>query len=122
MISVDKKDAKFWIRKKGLQEVIRETAYGYTKTNDPKKYHSMLKDLQQYQKWYLTNYKETHKGLTLKDKRYMINLVTQDEEILFVEINQRGLLFRINLYPQTERYSLEVLEDAKNYQLLPLFI
>lgn len=104
-----------WVRREELQQVINEWAYShYSKGDNPRYLKGLETVSQEFKEWCQSNHiKQTSKGYTVANGAYAITLVEMDGIPIYIEIQQPYVFYRINIYLDDQRYTIQVQEPVK---------
>lgn len=106
--------ARGWIHHPTIQRALENSAYmPYQMKDDSETYHALTDFTKQFQAYYEAHHEETASGLTLTEDNYRMNLVIYEDEPFCIDIETPYYSTRINLYPEQERYTVEVEEPLK---------
>lgn len=104
-----------WVRREELQQVINEWAYShYSKGDNPQYLKGLETVSQDFKEWCeLNQIKQTSKGYTVSNGAYQITLVEMGGLPIYIEIQQPYVFYRINIYLDEQRYTIQVQEPVK---------
>ena len=104
-----------WVRREELQQVINEWAYSHYSKGDNPQYLKGLETVSQDSKEWCQSIhiKQTSKGYTVANGSYQITLVEMDGLPIYIEIQQPYVFYRINIYLDEQRYTIQVQEPVK---------
>lgn len=105
-------DAKDWVKRGDLQQIINKWAFGhYVTGKDEQEYELLINYSREYQEWYTANkLQPTYKGYEVFSRGYRVNLVEDRGEPIYLEVEQDGVKFRVNFYHTNRHYTVEMVD------------
>lgn len=109
-----------WIKRDEVQVVVDEWAYSHNSGNDTplsttkERYKGLVRLANTYINWFNeSGFIESSKGFSSESTHYYFNVIIMDGEPIYMDIKDRYVQYRINLYREEGVYTVEVSQAIK---------